>query len=325
MRTRFTELVGCEVPVQQAPMSGISGPALVVAAVDAGAMGTVGLTAHPTGAVIDILDGLAKRTAGPVGANFLVPFIEDDAVVSEAAERVRVVDLYHGDPRPDLVDRIHRAGALALWQVGSVAEARAAVDAGVDLLAVRGTEGGGRMHGDRSLWPLLCEVLDEVGEEVPVLAAGGIGTGRGLAAAIAAGADGVRIGTVLAAAAESNAHATYKEALVDASAAESTLTDAFSHDWPGGPHPARVLRRSLDAATATSDEVIAKVMLGGQLMDVPRWSPMAPIADAEGRISAMPMYAGESVAFVDQVEPAGEIIRRIVDDATARLAAVASR
>ena len=107
-------------------------------------------------------------------------------------------------------------GVPVAWQVGAVDDAHQAVDAGVDLLVVRGIEGGGRLHGGRSLWPLLFDVLDAVGADVPVLAAGGIATGRGLAAALAAGASGVRMGTAFVATEESGAHPEYKAALVAA-------------------------------------------------------------------------------------------------------------
>ncbi len=319
--TRFTELVGCSVPVQQAPMGSLSGPDLVAAAVDAGALGMVGLSGYPVEAIVESLDRLREATPGPFGGNFLLPFIEDPAVITACAERARVVDFWHGSPDSHLVGRAHAAGALVCWQVGSVEDARAAADCGADLLAARGVEGGGRMHGVRTLWSLLCEVLDAVGDVTPVLAAGGIGTGRGLAAALAAGADGVRIGTVLAATEESAAHPRYKEALLTAEAADSVLTDEFSVGWPGGPHPARVLGRSIDAAMASNEDVVAHVPMGGSLEPIPRFSPHPPSADVEGQIDAMPMYAGESVSFVRSIEPVRQVISRIVDDAERLLAA----
>lgn len=176
------------------------------------------------------------------------------------------------------------------------------------------------MHGGRALWPLLCDVLDAVAGDVPVLAAGGIGTGRGMAAALAAGADGVRIGTVLVATVESAAHPIYKDALIAAAATDSVLTFDFSTGWPGGPHNARVLRSCIEAANRLGSDVVGKAPMGGSMESVARFAPSPPTTDFEGHIDAMALYAGESVAFVHRVEPAATVINRIVGDATTLLA-----
>lgn len=307
-------------------MGAVSSPELVSASIAAGALGSVGLTGMPVAAVEHHLDALHQRTPGPIAGNFLLPFLEDKAAITACAERARVVDCYHAPPDADVIDLAKSAGALVCWQVGTVEEARAAVDLGSDLLAVRGIEGGGRMHGDRSLWPLLWEILDTVGDRVPVLAAGGIGTGRGLAAALAAGADGVRIGTVLVAAAEAGTHPTYRDALIEATAAESVMTTFFSTGWPGGPHPARVLRSSIAAAQALdAGSTVGTTTVGDRSVDLPVGAPIPPTTNVTGQVDAMPMYAGESVAFVSGVEPAGEIISRIVADAELLLAARSGR
>lgn len=315
MRTRFTQLVGCQVPIQQAPMGTVSGPALASAAVAAGALGSVGLTGFSVEMIAEYLDAVHQATPGPIAGNFVLPFLEDPAAITACAERARIVDCYHADPDPQIVDRAHDADALVCWQVGALDEARGAVDAGADLLAVRGTEGGGRMHGNQALWPLLCDVLDAVGDRVPVLAAGGIGTGRGLAAALAAGADGARIGTVLAATEESTAHPVYVDALIGAESADSVLTDRFSTGWPGGPHAARVLRRCIEAADALDDDVVGEATYGDEVEPVQRFEPSPPTVTFRGNIDAMALYAGESVCFVKAVEPAGRVIGRIVEEA----------
>ena len=167
LQTAFTELIGCEVPIQLAPMGTICTPELMAAVNDAGGMAMTGMPMAPAAVVADALDGLGERVEGGFGFNVLIPFL-DIEVVDVAAARCRLVDFYHGAVDGSLVDRVHAAGALAGWQVGSVDDARAAAGAGCDLLVVRGTEGGGRMHGAQSLWPLLTAVLDAV--DVPVVA-----------------------------------------------------------------------------------------------------------------------------------------------------------
>jgi nitronate monooxygenase len=134
------------------------------------------------------------------------------ACVAEAAKVARVVEFFYADPDPELVQIVHAGGALAAWAIGSREEALLAVEAGCDFIIAQGIEAGGHVRGTIGLLPLLGEVLDTV--PVPVLAAGGIGTGRAMAAALAAGADGVRVGTRFAAAEEAGAHPRYVEALL---------------------------------------------------------------------------------------------------------------
>lgn len=309
IETRFTELVGCSAPITVAPMGAISTPALVAAASNAGALGMVGTAAMSPQQVDGLLDAVHGLTDRPIGANMLMPFL-DLAVVEAASARVKLFDFYHGDPDAKLVEVVHGAGALAGWQVGSLDEAKAAVDAGCDVLAARGVEGGGRMHGDQPLWPLLNAVLDAV--DVPVLAAGGLATPRDLAAVIAAGADGARMGTRFVATDESGAHAIYKQAIVDARAIDTVLVSDFSVFWPPGPEPHRVLRRSVDAANAIEGDVAGEAMMFGERRPMPKFAIPPPVADSSGNIEAFAMYAGMSVEGIDRVEPAGQLIERLV-------------
>lgn len=312
LSTGFTELVGCTVPIQVAPMGAISTPDLVRASTAAGAMGMVGTAGLSADQVTPMLDAVLDAAEGPVGANVLMPLL-DRSVVEAAAPRVAMLDFYHGDPDASLVELAHQAGTLAAWQVGSVAEAKAAVDAGCDMLAVRGVEGGGRMHGDQPMWPLLNGVLDAV--EVPVLAAGGLATGRDVAAVLAAGAAGARMGTRFVATQESGAHPVYKQAIVDAGAEDTVLVTDFSVLWPEGPQPHRVLRRCLEAARALEDESPGEVMAFGERRPLPKFAVVPPTADATGHIEAFAMYAGMSVGSIHAIEPAGEVIARLVREA----------
>jgi nitronate monooxygenase len=307
LRTAFTDLVGCEVPIQLSPMGGVGTPDLVRAVTAAGAMGMTGMPMAPASMVAEALDDLADAD-GPYGFNVVMPFL-DVAVVEAAAARCRYVDFYHGAVDASLVARVHDAGALAGWQVGSVDDARAAADAGCDLLVVRGTEGGGRMYGDRSLWSLLPEVLDAV--STPVLAAGGIADGRGLAAALAAGAAGVRMGTRFVATVESGAHPDYKQAVVQADSTGTVLTDDFRTGWPDERSSSRVLRIALDHSNELdNDDPVGQAHMGPLTIDVPRFGVIPPTTTTDGDIVAMAMYAGESAALVDAVEPAAEIVAR---------------
>ncbi|HEX9969448.1 MAG TPA: nitronate monooxygenase [Acidimicrobiales bacterium] len=321
LRTSFTELVGCDVPIQLAPMGGAGTPELAAAVVEAGGMAMLATALVPLPAVERMLTAVAARARGPVGVNVLMPFY-DAAFVEALAPRARLVDFYHGEPDASAVARVHEGGALAGWQVGEVDVAKAAVDAGCDLVVVRGTEGGGRMWGDRSLWPLLDEVLDAV--DVPVVAAGGIGTGRGVAAALAAGAAAVRMGTRFIATEESGAHDVWKQAIIGASAGDTVLTDAFSVLWPNGPEPHRVLRSAVAAAERTDADVVAELPTSGGAMPLPRFAAVPPSRHVTGQVEAMALYAGESVYAVTGVERAGDVVRAIAADAEARLRTAAA-
>ncbi len=197
-------------------------------------------------------------------------------------------------------------------------EALAAVRAGVDIVRAQGVEAGGHCRGDSPLLPLLCEVLDAV--DVPVPAAGGIADARGVAAAIAAGASGVRMGTRFIATDESAAHADYKAAVVAAGASSARRTDAFSNCPLCASAPrARVLVSAIDAVEAIDVDVVGTLQgIDGEL-PVPRRSWVPPTDDVSGHVDAMAMYAGESVVLVNDIVPAGQLVRSLAEGAEALL------
>jgi len=306
LTTRYTELTGCRVPVQQAPMGSVSTAALAVAVADAGGVGSITALGMTAAQVDKVLADMAARTAGVLAANFLTGDIDPEAVAAAAA-RVRIVDFFWADPDPALAEVAHRGGALACWQVGSLDEALAAAEAGCDMLAVQGTEAGGHVRGHSELRPLLEAVLGRV--DVPVLAAGGIGDAGAFAAVLAAGADGARAGTRFVAAAESGAHPVYKQAVADAAAGSTEITGAFSVCPLCATSPrARVLRSCIGALRALDGEVAGETSFGGQQITLPKGHGLPPGTAATGHIDAMAMYAGESAASITAVEPAAQII-----------------
>jgi nitronate monooxygenase len=305
--TAFTRLVGCSAPIQLAPMPGISTVELAAAVADAGGLGMIG-TPLLTPAVLEgILNQLAARTRGAFGTSFLMPFL-DRACVEVAARKARVVDFFYADPDPELVRAGKSSGALVSWQVGSAAEAVQAEHAGCDFIVAQGTEAGGHVRGRSSLFPLLAEVTEAV--KVPVVAAGGIATARDLAAVLAAGAAGARLGTRFIASKESGAHPTYVQALLGARAEDTCLTEAFSVMWPGAPH--RVLRSAVAAAEALKQDIVGEAHMGDQAVPVPRLSVISPLRETTGEVQAMALYAGESVSNVNSVLPAGQIVSELV-------------
>ncbi len=322
LTTRFTELIGCTVPIQQAPMN-IATPGLAAAVAGAGGLGmlaTWGAQGVSPEEITAVFDALPGEVPGAYGANFVLRFVDSgqrDDCLRAAAERARVVECFYSDPDPAVVAVVHASGALASWQVGSREEALAAQAAGCDFIVAQGSEAGGHVRGTIGLLALLDEVLGAV--EVPVVAAGGIGSGRAMAAALAAGADGVRVGTRFIAAEETGAHPRYLEQLFAARASDSVLTEAFWVGWPDAPH--RVLRSSIAAAERLPEGPIGEGshILTGQRYPVQRFGRGAPHEGMTGEIEAMALYAGESVGGVREVQPAAEIVRELVEEAESLL------
>ena len=322
--TRFTELVGCAVPIQQAGMGAAAPPELAAAVSQAGALGMLG-TARPglTAATLaDLLERTRLLTDKPFGVNFIVApiFLTGTAMrppldmkcIEIAACAAKVVEFFYGEPERRFVEMAHAGGALACWQVGSREEAVAAARAGCDFVVAQGIEAGGHVRGTIPMMTLLHEVISAV--DLPVLAAGGIGTGQEMAAALAAGADGVRVGTRFVAAAEAAVHPEYVAALIGAEAQDTAYTNVFSATWPDAPH--RVLRSSILAAEAFQGDTIGETSrLDGTRIPIIRFQSGVPDKTTTGAIEAMALWAGESVGAVKRVQPAAEIVQELVEQA----------
>ena len=297
--TAFTELVGCELPLQLAPMTGIVTPALAAAVSNAGGLGMVPAGRRGVEPMRKQLDGVAALTSHPFGAGLLAEFL-DDGLLELVAELAPVVELFWGEPDPALVPD----GPIVGWQVGSPEHARAAVEAGCAYVVAQGVEAGGHVHGTTPLAELLPTVRAAV--DVPVVAAGGIGSAETVREAFALGADAVRIGTRFVAAAESDAHDRYVELLSQAGDGDTVFTEAFGVGWPDAPH--RVLASALAAAESAPDVVGRS---GEQ--EIPRFFVSSPTRSVEGNIDAMALYAGEgSTRHVSGRVPAAEIIRELL-------------
>ena len=275
--TRFTNLVGCTLPVQLAAMGGVGTTELAAAVAEAGGLGMVPAGTQPAG--------------GACGVNFLMPFAPSVDEIAAAARQCRVVEFFYADPRADVVAAAHDAGAVAGWQVGSPAEAVAAEKAGCDYVVAQGIEAGGHVRGSQTLDEVLAQVLSSV--RIPVVAAGGIATAERAAEVIRSGADAVRVGTRFVASPESGAHPDYVRMLLAATADDTVLTEWFSDGWENAPH--RVLSSSVAAAQKT-----------GWRATVP------PYRGVDRTPSDMAMYAGMGVGDVNLSQPAAEVVADLV-------------
>lgn len=259
MRTWLTERFGLTVPVVAAPMAGVSTGRLAAAVSAAGGLGMLGL--GPTSTPERVREQCAvARDAGPFGLGLMAwALAQDDALVDVvAAEAPALVSVSYG-PYDRWVAPLQAAGIVVTTQVGTLDEARAAEQAGVDLVVARGGEGGGHGRNDVGTLPLLQAVLDAV--HVPVLAAGGIGTARGLAAVLAAGAAGAWVGTAFLTCTEAATSAGARERLLAATDADTAYGRVFDVGqrlaWPR-EYGGRALRNAFfDRWAGREDELAA--------------------------------------------------------------------
>jgi nitronate monooxygenase len=320
LSTRFTELVGCTVPLQQAPMGLLTPPRLALEVARAGGVGSVSasLGTEPR-ALADQLDSWVDTSAGALAVNFITEQV-DPAAVAVAGSRVRIVEFFWSTPHAKLVDAAHEGGALVNWQVGSLPDAVLAAEAGVDVVTVQGREAGGHVRGDTPLLPLLTSVLRAV--DVPVLAAGGIAEPRAMAAVLAAGAAGVRIGTRFIAASESGAHPEYVLELLAAGPESTEITDGFAECPMCATLPrARVLRSAIAAVDALDQETVGTMSTADGEQPLPPRAGLPPHKDVSGQIHAMALYAGSGVEHITDVRPAADIVRELAEGAEALLRA----
>lgn len=283
--TRFTQLVGCERPIQGAAMSGIATGPLAAAVSNAGGLGMLGVGRRGPDELGPMIDDALAATDRPIGAGFIVEFA-DPASVAMAVERLPIVEFFWGTPDPARVE----PGVITGWQVGSVDEARAAVDAGCDYVVVQGVEAGGHVRGGTDLDQLVAAARTALGDDAVIVAAGGIGTAADVARALRRGADAVRVGTRLVATHESEAHDRYVELLAGATDADTELSEAFWVGWPDAAH--RVLTSAVEASGEGPDVIGTMPDGAGGTRRIPRFFVSPPTRSVDGMVDAMALYAG---------------------------------
>src|SRR5919197_1467387 len=228
MRTRLTDVLQIEHPVMLAGMGGVSYHALVAAVSEAGGFGCLGASAMQQDEMVDEIRAVKAATSKPFGVDLLTALPEQmmsniELVIREGAQ-VFVAGL--GVPR-DAIKLCHDNNVLVVNMCGKVVHAQKAVEAGCDIVVAQGTEAGGHT-GQVATFPLVPQIVDAVGDKVPVVAAGGIYDGRGLAAALALGADGVWVGTRFIATPEARSVKGYKETLLKTAEDGTVISRAFT-------------------------------------------------------------------------------------------------
>jgi len=314
LSTAFTKLFGVQHPIALAPMGGSAGGALAAAVSRGGGLGLLGAGNGDRDWLAREVPIVAEGGGKPWGVGFLTWAIDVGAVERALEYSPRAVMLSFGDPSP-FAERIRQAGAALIIQVTDLEEARQAVDLGADVIVAQGTESGG--HGarrGRSTLPFVPVVVD-LAAPVPVLAAGGIADGRGVAAALALGAAGALIGTRFQATAEALVDPSIAKAVVEGRGQDTersrVLDIARGSRWPS-KYTARTLGHPfLDRWRGREVELAADSQ-----------AQQAYRADvARGDVPPLPVWAGEAVDLITDLPPAADLVAALAaqaEDALAR-------
>ena len=324
LNTPLCARLGMEVPLIQAPIGSLATPELAAAVANAGGLGMVAVGGYQLDEIPRLMAELAARTSRPVGLTLNIRRDQTERLQACLDAAARIIHVFWGDPI-QYVSACRAVGAVLMATVGSPEEARSFVDGGVDVVVAQGWEAGGHVWGEVATLPLVPAVVDAV-TPAPVVAAGGIGDGRGVAAVLALGAQAAWLGTRFVMAAEAPTHDVYRDRLLTAGCVDTYYSKLFDVGWPDAP--TRVLRNSTVEEWEGAGEpppggrphegtVVAR--LGEQLHE--RYGTAAPVAGMTGDVERLAMYAGQSVGTVRTVQPAADIISTLVVEAQAALAA----
>jgi NAD(P)H-dependent flavin oxidoreductase YrpB (nitropropane dioxygenase family) len=319
MHTPICETLGIDYPILQAAIGGAAGPDLAAAVSNAGGLGCVALTGSGGAEAKRLIRRTRELTNRSFAVNVVLAYDVEAEIEAMLEEGPKLTSFFWGDPSP-YVERVHRAGSRVIMQVGSVEEARKAVGAGADIIVAQGWEAGGHVRGMVSTLALVPAVVDAVAP-IPVVAAGGIADGRGLAGVLALGAEAAWIGTRFLAATEANAHPDYRARALAAMATDTVCSELFDGGWLDAP--ARVIRTPLVEQWERSgrpgrgvrfgeDDVIGRDARGELIH---RYDCTTAKVEHEGNIDSFPLWAGQGVGLVNREQTAAEIVAELVDQA----------
>ena len=315
MRPPVCDLLGIEHPLVQAPIGPAAVPRLAASVSNAGALGMLGLTWSADTAAL--VRETAAMTSAPFGGNFVLAW-DQHARVEEALDAgLRIVSLSFGDPA-EYVEQVHAAGGLVLQSVASAEEAKRVVAAGVEVVVAQGWEAGGHVWGQVATLPLVPAVVDAVAP-IPVIAAGGIGDARGVAAVLALGAQAAWVGTGFLLATEAPVHEEYRRRLIAAAETDAQwYADLYDVGWPNAPH------RALRNATAETWEAAGRPESGSRPGEgesiarrssgeaIARYTSGMPLEGTTGDVDALSLWAGQSVALATTTRSAADIVAELV-------------
>jgi len=321
IKTKLTEFFGIDHPIILAPMTPASGAELACSVAEAGGLGLLG---GGYGDRTWFETESAKVTRDDIGVGFITWSVANDLDLLDLAMRRhrKAVMLSFANPKP-IVARIRRAGVPLICQVHTVEQALGAAEVGADVIVAQGTEAGGHGQTTRSTMPFVPTVVDALAQRFPgviVVAAGGIGDGRGLAAALMLGADGVLMGSRFWATQESLIHHNAKDKVVAASGDETIRTSVYDivrqRAWPAG-YTGRLMRNAfIEKWHGREDEL--RSLRAGELAKVEK-------ASRAGDYDTANVTVGESIGLIHDLPRAKDLVRRIAEEAAIALGKFAPR
>jgi enoyl-[acyl-carrier protein] reductase II len=309
IHTPICDLLGVEYPVLLAGMGGVSYAEVAAAVSNAGGFGSLGMAGCTPGFIRDQMRAVQALTDKPFGVDLLTAQPESltasvDIIIEEGAKAF-IAGL--GVPVA-IIDRLKQAGVIVMCMAGNLRHAVKAAEAGCDVIIAQGTEGGGHTGSVASvaLWPQCVDAVD-----IPVIAAGGLFDGRGLAAALAMGCQGVWMGTRFIASAEAHAGQPYKDALVKMGESDTVISKVFT---------GKTLRALANRSTREFEGQTAKPF-PMQALESAAMNRLGPIAGVVDDVDPdfMCLAAGQGGGGITEILPAGEIVHRIVSEAEASL------
>jgi NAD(P)H-dependent flavin oxidoreductase YrpB (nitropropane dioxygenase family) len=326
--TRMTERFGCRHPFAGAGMAFAGSTAdLALGVCAGGGIGAIGVGFTPAEQLRAVIHQIRAATDAPFNINFITCFDNDPQIRVCAEEKVPVASFHWGHPSPEHLRLLRDAGVSAWEQVGGVEAAKKAVGDGVEVIVAQGWEAGGHNYGGLPSMVLVPEILDAVSPAL-VLASGGIVDGRGVAAALALGADGVWVGTRLVATPEAAVHYEHKRRLVEGTGEQTVRSSIFAPEWPHF-NPMRLLRnrvvhewtdRLAEVPTVRDSlPVIGRTIFLGQETEMRKFNVLLPTADTDGDWEEMPWLAGQGVGLIHDIRPAKDVVETMMADAKAIL------
>ena len=318
LQTPLLSLLGCELPIMLAGMGGVARHELAAAVSRAGGFGVLGMVREPVELIRAEINALRELTDKRFAVN-LIPAATDSVLLKSQVTtclklHVPAMVLFW-DVDAALIRHLKEEGVQVIHQVGSQQDAEDALAAGVDVLIAQGHEAGGHVRGTTSTFALVSQLANQ--SPVPVVASGGIGNGRALAAALTLGAQGASLGTALLATDEANAHNYHKQRIVAAHADQTIYTTRFGRNWHE-PAPVRVLHN--DVLAGRYNDADPDTIIGHQDgQPVYLFSTDSPLKDATGEYQDMALYCGQSCGQIHRQCSAGERIASIIAEANACL------
>jgi NAD(P)H-dependent flavin oxidoreductase YrpB (nitropropane dioxygenase family) len=318
--TPFTARFGCKYPFACAGMAFAGMTELALAVCRGGGVGAIGVGLTPPEQLRGMIHEMRRKTSAPFNINFLTIFDNDAHIRICAEEQVPIVSFHWGHPSVEHIKVLRDAGVSVWEQIGSVEAAKRATADGVEVIVAQGSEAGGHNYGSLPAMVLVPMVVDAVAPSL-VLAAGGIADGRGVAAALALGADAVWVGSRMVATRESAVHSEHKRRIVAATGEQTVLSGIFGPEMPNF-NPMRVIRNRvveewndrLKEVPTRRDDLpgIGATKLFGQDLPLRKFDAILATEDTEADWEEMPWLGGQGIGLIHDIPSATDAVNHMM-------------